>query len=528
MSGCLHRNAVPVILLFFSIVFFIVPAVNAQESDLSYFADGVIAFDSNEYEEAVRFFKQAIELNPSHLEYQYYLALTYTRLERDEEALAIFTSIVDKDPANYIKAFFDIASLYSRQEKYQNAIEALDRAEQIVTSEMPDKADQQIARICLERGYTYKKMQDVDQAVENFERAKTLDSNLAQMVTYDMGALYLETETFDLAAEMFSKAVDIDPETPLAESARQALANVNAVKRARKPWYVTMSLSWAYDDNVPLNPLEELTPGAGSVTDEEDQFQSFLYKIGYRFDNWKDKDLEVGAGYTLMVTGYKEWVQNNVLAHIPYLYGQYSKKDLFFRLEYNFSYYNAGVSTDTPGGLFFLSGDGYVSKLRMHSIMPTVTILEPYNLKSEISLLYQDKHYLDNVTPNASHYAGGITQSYKFPNTECYPRLGYRYGEEIATRDDSTYRYHQGQVGITSALYWGIFGDISLTYVKTNYQPRTDKTYITSISLNRTFQDNIQLQLFYNHTRNRSNWQGPIDPHKFRKNVYMISVTFMF
>ena len=201
---------------------------------------------------------------------------------------------------------------------------------------------------------------------------------------------------------------------------------------------------------------------------------------------------------------------------------------MFFRFQYDFSYYYAGSSSSTPGDLFFLRGDGYDSKLRMHSIMPTLTILEPYNLKSEILFIYQDKHYLDGATPNASHYSGGITQSYKFPKIDCYPRLGYRYGEEIASRADSTYRYHQGQIGISSSLYWGIIGDFSLTYVNTDYHPRTDKTYITAVSLNRLFRDNIQVQLFYNHTRNRSNWKGPNDPHKFRKNVYLISLTFMF
>ena len=527
MLVCLNRSAVTVIILFFSIVFFIIPA-KSQESDLSYFADGVVAFDDNDYEGAVGFFKQAIELNPSHLEYQYYLGLTYTRLEKDEEALAIFESIVDKDPVNYVKAFFDITSLYSRQEKYQKAIEALNRAEHITTSEMPEKADHQIARICLERGYIYKKIQDYEQAIQNFDRAKMLDPKLTQMVTYDKGAIYLETETFDRAEEMFSEAIDVNPETPLAESARQAISNVKIQKRTHKPWYVTTSLTWGYDDNVPLNPLEGLTPGAGPVADEGDQFQTLLLKGGYRFDNWKDKDIEVGAGYSLYVTGYKEWVQNNVLAHIPYLYLQYNKKDVFFRLEYDFSYYNAGSSSNTPGDLFFLRLDGYESKLRMNSIISTLTILEPYNLKSEILFIYEDKQYLDGVTPNASHYSGGIIQSYKFPNIDCYPRLGYRYGEEIASDDDSTYQYHQGQIGISSSLYWGIIGDISLTYVKADYHPRTDKTYITSISLNRPFRDNILLQLFYNHTQNRSNWQGPNDPHKFRKNVYLISATFMF
>ena len=68
--------------------------------------------------------------------------------------------------------------------------------------------------------------------------------------------------------------------------------------------------------------------------------------------------------------------------------------------------------------------------MRMNSFMQTISILEPYNLRSDINLNYQMKTYLDGYTADATRYGTDITQSYKFPDTECYPRIGYRHAYE--------------------------------------------------------------------------------------------------
>jgi len=489
---------------------------------MDYFIDGVEAFDSADYGEAVHSFNKAIELDPSNLEYRYYLGLTYIRLDRDNKALEIFESIVKKDPENYFKAYFDISAIYTKQKKYRKAIDTLNTAEQ---------TNPQSARVSLEKGYTFKKVMDYEQAIQSFKRAKAIDPKLSQIVAYDIATVHFEKEEFDQAHAMFQEAIGVDPDTPLAEIARQSLKSVEGTKRARKPWHITSSVTWAYDDNVPLDPLEMLTPRTGPVQDKKDQFQIFTFKGVYKFIN--RKDLEVGAGYSFYCTGYKEWFQNNVLAHTPHIYLQYNYKykNLFLipRLQYDYSYYYAGgKSNGQDNGLFLTFGSGTEDKLKMQSIMPAITIIEPYNLKSEIILNIQKKRYLDGVTPGAASYSGVFIQSYKFPKADIYPRIGYKYGEEIADRDDFSYRYHEGFVGISASLVWDIMGDLSIAQTRTSYHNRRDKTYTTSVSLHRLLLDYLQLQLFYNHTHNSSNWQGLYDPHKFKKNMYLCSLTFMF
>ncbi len=521
MDWVLRRSFFPIILLAIFLSF--PPLASAQQSAMNYFVDGVEAFEAGSFQEAISSLEKAIELEPSNLEFQYYLGLTYSAMKRYENALKVFEWIVEKEPVKFRKAYFEIAAIYAKQDQYQKEIDTLTLVEKIDPKEV---------RVYLEKGYSYQKLKDYDRAIENFNKAKDLEPKLLQVVHYNIAAVYFEAEEFDKAEEMFTKAIEVDPKTATAENARKAIINVRGTKRARRPRYLSASLAWAYDDNVLLKALEQaaLISPTGEALDESDQFQTFLFRGGYKFIN--RKDLEVGAGYSLYCTGYKELIESNVLGHIPHLYLQYHEGPIYFRTQYDFSYYYAGGSLNSQDKGFYLTfANDSEDKLRMHSITPIITILVTPNLKSEITLSYQDKDYLDEVTSDASHYSGGIIPSYRIPNTEYHPRLGYKYGEEDASDEKSSYKYQQGLLGLSSPIWWGVWGDISITYERTNFKrdDRRDRKYIGAISLTRPITERFKLMFSYNYTNNNSNVsRDGIDPYKFKKNVYSLMITGVF
>jgi len=514
-----------IVLLFLSFPAF----ASAHQSAMNYFVDGVEAFESASYQEAIRSLEKAIELDPANLEFQYYLGLTFTAMKKYEDALKVFELIVGKEPVRFRKAYFEIAALYAKQEQYQKAIDTLSIVEEIAPKEV---------RVYLEKGYAYQKLKDYDQAIDNFNKAKDIEPKMLQMLLYNIASVYFEAEAFDKAEEVFREAIEVNPTTATAENARKAIVNVKGTKKARRPLYLSASLTWAYDDNVLLKPLEQaaVVSATGQALDEDDQFQSLLFRGGYKFVN--RKDLEVGAGYSLSCIGYKELVQSNVLGHIPHLYLNYNAHPSYVRLNYDFSYYYAGGKKNGQDeGLFFTFGDR-AKKLKMHTIMPVFTIVEPHNLRSEITLSYQNKNYLDQVTPDASHYSGGIVQSYKIPDTEYHPRAGYKYGSEDATDEKSSYKYHQVLLGFSSPLPWGVWGDISVTFERMNFErnpafsldkKRRDRKYIGAISLTRPLSESYKLMFSYSYTTNNSNVSdGANDPYRFKKNVYSLMITGMF
>ncbi len=501
------------------------------QNALNYFADGVEALDMQDFAAAAASFKKALSLEPENREFQYYLAVAYVRLKKDAEALGIFGSLIKKDPKNYFKAYFDMAGVYSRTGEYQKALDTLKLAEQ---------AEPNSARVYLEEGYVYKNLKEYDQAIRCFNKAKELDPKETQVVYYMIGAVDLEREKFENADLMFKKAIQVAPNTPLAQSAKQTIPNVKAAAWARKPWYLTTTLNYGYDDNVPRNPLEELTGGPVSGgLGKGDQFQTFFLTSGYKFLN--RKDMEIGAGYSLFSIGYRDWTENNVTSHSPHAYFQGNFDPVYFRFRYDFSYFYAGGKKQALNPPVYLTfANNSFAKLRMHSFMPTITILEPYDLRTDMNLSYQIKDYLDGVTGDASRYGFDITQSYKVPGTECYPRVGYRHAYEHSADNSSIYGYNEFFAGISSPIYWGITGDVSFSYMRTDYPEfgllsttRLDETYTVSIVLNRYLIERLLLSFNYLHIRNESDYVNPFpyenrDPYTFEKNMYILSLTYSF
>lgn len=523
-----------IILLFFS------PALATQPGDdskpesnaLNYFADGVEALDMQDFEAAAQSFKKAMALEPENMEFQYHLAVTYVRLKKNDEALEIFESLIKKDPKNYFKTYFDIAALYSTQGLYQKALDTLNLAE---------KADPNSARVYLEKGYVYKNLKEYDQAIKSFNRAKEIDPKQSQLVYYMIGAVDLEREEFENADLMFKKAIKIAPKTPLAQSAKQTLPVVEQAAWNRKPWYLTTTFNWGYDDNIPRDPLGEITGGPLSRgLGVGDQFQTFFLTGGYKFLN--RKDMEIGAGYSVFSLGYRDWTENNVTSLSPHVYFQGNFDPVYLRFQYEFSYFYAGGKKQTLNPPVYLTfANNSFAKLRMHSFMPTISIIEPYGLRSDISLSYQIKNYLDGITADASRYGADLTQSYKIPSTECYPRVGYRHAYEQSGDKRSVYSYHEFFAGISSPIYWGITGDVSFAYMRTDYPEfgptfstkRLDQTYTVGVLLSRYLIERLLLTFNYLHIKNDSDYVNPFpegnkDPYTFQKNMYILSIAYSF
>ena len=490
------------------------------------FMDGVDALDMQNFEEAARLFEKATHMEPQNLEHQYYLAVAYVRIKKNREALEIFESLTAKDPKIYFKAYFDIAAIYSSEKKYEKAIATLQKAGEI---------DPKSGRVFLDMGYAYKDSGNYGQAIKSFSRAKELDPQLNQISVYMTGATYLEEEQFDQAAQKFKEALELDPKTPLAESARQTIPRVEEAAWGRKPWYLITSFNWGYDDNVARDPLQEITGGPVSGgSGSGDQYQTFFLKTGYKFLNLRD--YEAGVGYTLFSLGYRDRTEDNVTSHSPHAYFQADWDPVFFRFQYDFSYFYAGGKKQGINPPIYLTfANNSFARLRMHSFMPTISIIEPYNLRSDINLAYQIKDYLIANTSDSSRYAADITQSYQIPGTQVLPRITYRTAYEKSGDDPATYSYHELMAGVAANIYWGIWGDLSFAYMRTHYpefsptRDRRDSTYTTVFSLKRYFMERLLLSFSYIHLKNDSDYISTNgNEYTFKKNVYSLEITYVF
>jgi len=252
--------------------------------------------------------------------------------------------------------------------------------------------------------------------------------------------------------------------------------------------------------------------------------------------------MEIGVGYSLFSLGYRDWTENNVTSHSPHVYFQGNFDPVYFRFQYDFSYFYAGgkKSTLNPPVYLTFANNSY-AKMRMHSFAPTISILEPNGLRTDINLNYQLKNYLDGITADASRYGADITQTYKIPGTESYPRVGYRHAYEQSGDKQSVYSYHELFAGISSPIYWGITGDVSFSYMRTDYPDfgptfstkRLDETYTLAVTLNRYLIERLLLTFNFLHIKNNSDYVNPFplenkDPYTFGKNMYILAIVYSF
>lgn len=536
------------------IVFLVVPFVMASFSvetvfaqnvnPMDVFVDGVESFDAGDYKAAMESFDQAIALDPGNDEFVYYKALVYSKTGQKDQAVAIWEGLVQKDPANYRKAYFDIAAVYSGQSQHEKALGVLEQAIQ---------SDPDDARAYLEAGVCQKAMGQNAPAIDSLKKASSLDPRQAPTANLVMAAIYLDNEEFDKAEELFRHVAQVDQGTPMAAAAEKSLEAVSRTRRARKSWWAAGQFTVGFDDNVLNEPLDAVA--ATAAYDKDDPYQTLFAEAGYRVVNQKDLRLGGSMGFTAL--GYHDITASNQMSFNPRAFLEYRKDRYFLRLTYDFNYYYTGSDEhDCQDWGWHLTFDPERSALKTHKIMPMLTISEPHGLSSVVSASWTKKNYFD-ATPNANGWQGGITQNWAVPGTPVVARLGYDcYWEDSS---DSAYSYysHTGLGGASCALPYDIIMDAQYSFARVHHDEsptvagtnirywsgeRKDSLHSVNLSVAKQFGEIFRVTAAYYYGFNDSNVKRTDiimlkngkrdfkiwDPYKYRRNAYTLTVSALF
>lgn len=508
------------------LVFFPATRAPAQDNAMDAFADGVMAFEDKDYASAEKYLNQALALSPGNTEFQYYLALVYAHTDRTDKALAVLDGLVEKDPETYRKAYFDIAAIYSSQSQYEKALEILNRAVEA------DPAD---GRAHLERAGVEKALGRYDAALKDCDEAAAAGPDFAPSAKNLKAAVYYDQNRFDEAEELFKQVATANPGSPLAVAAAESLAAVSRARAAYKPWYVDGSFVYGYDDNVINKPLDP-APGVWAE-DEGDAFEILALSLGLRPLN--KKTVRAGGGVGLYTVGYRELNQNNILAYNPFLFAEADQGRLHYRLRFDYNYYyTGGDKMDCQDWGWYLTFQSAHKKLAQTQIAPGIAIDEPHNLRTDASIAWLDKNYLDE-TPDSQAFQLALVQTWQIPKSPVTARAGYTYYRENSKRRENSYLYNQGTLGATVRLPWTMRADLSYGYISTQYEDnpllwegkRKDNYHRLMAYLAKTLNDNWEVSLSYFYGKNSSNvvnrYTGR-DDYEYRRNVVQAMVSAHF
>lgn len=490
------------------------------------FLEALEAMDNKSYDQAEDYLLKAIELSPTNLEYRYYLGLLKMLAGDYNSALNILSKLVESDPQNFLNAFLDMASIYIKQKKYSDAEAVFVKAKNY---------HEKNGRFNLEYASLLKDIGKYEEALIYIEKSMEYDKTLSQNAYLLKGIVLVEMNKFQEAQESFKAAIDINPSSSSANIASDLIKSLPLIKRAKRPLYASLNFSWTYDDNVALEPLEDISK-TGITTHKSDYYETLHVKAGYRI--LKTKETELSIGYGIYNVGYKDKVENNIFAHVPFFSFTYNSQRFSIILPYEYYYFRTGGKDSYQDTGFFLTlGRHSERKLRMHSLSPTISVPIGSSMRSDLFSVFQFKEYLDQ-SPDATLYSFGFIHSF-FIDKRISPRVGVKYTMEDSESNQATYNSWELLAGFTMQLPYDLIGTINLSHIKTKYDyndpslfpqwhsKRKDKLYTLTFGLSKNILSYITLYGNYTYTHNDSNAIG-IDIYKYEKNIFSLGTTINF
>jgi tetratricopeptide (TPR) repeat protein len=172
-------------------------------SALADWDQGVAAFTSKNWQQAVSEFQELVKQNPEGWRGYYMLGLSLEQLNRKEEALHNLRKAYDLNP-NELSVKLALGRAYSTLRRYGDVTSLLGSVD---VSSLP--AAQQAAFYQI-RGAARSKTHDDSGALKDFEQLVKLKPNDAQ-VQYSYGSMALSADRLDTAIAAIKKAVQLDP-----------------------------------------------------------------------------------------------------------------------------------------------------------------------------------------------------------------------------------------------------------------------------------------------------------------------------
>jgi tetratricopeptide (TPR) repeat protein len=424
-------------------------------------AKGVVAYDEQRYDDALRLLSRARELNPHDARGLYYLGLTQLALKNPTEAvtaLAAARQLRPTDPA----IGYQLGVAYFTVGRYDEATPFLEQAYQ---------ADPSSENLGYYVGLIRYRQKDYKPAVEAFDATKTTDPNVQQLTQFYRGmALGILGLSKEASAEL-QQLERADVGLPFSGPARQiqeAIAARQTVDETRR-LTLQVSVGGYYNDNVAVTPNKNTTQDAATniliqdlrsrKTKSPGTVGSLL--IDYAF--YRKGPIEAVMNYSFFQTlNWSDGLNDfNIQSHLPGVSGFYrgvvaDKIPFQVAVEYKYN-------------RILLKNKSFMSS---HSPTLTASLVPPSfsvpllgtvgNLTSVISRWQRKKFFrepadndfrFNNEQRDAYNTMVGIVHAFRFAQDKLIVRAGYQFDNENAT-GSSTFSYNGNRVqaGVQSSL----------------------------------------------------------------------------
>jgi tetratricopeptide (TPR) repeat protein len=522
--------------IFLPLILFSQPVLSqTQNPDLQ---QGIAEYNQENFEEAIDSLLKARNADIQSSLPAYYLGMTYKNLQDYNEAKKFLRAAIDLRP-EIKEAILELAEVHYQLGEFEEAHDLLMTAE---------KGNVRPGQTAYMKGLVLLEMNENLDAVEAFENARALSPELVQAADYQIGQAYLKEsgaadtdderfKSLDEAEKRFQSVIDKGPDTDMAAFAKNFLDLIAKKKQEPRNIRAYLGVHLQYDDNVVLAPGDE--SAATNITDEDDS--RVVITGGIEYIPVKRRPLDYSAHYSLYISNHDKLASHDVMSHSFALFPS--------RIISN----NSKIGVALRYNHTWVDDDEY---LGMATFTPTYTYNVGRNNTIQTYLSYGQKDFLTDTSAgdedrDADVYSGSVSwfsffkqdsgvlvpfmESFElsaFGENEGYLNILYELSKEET--DGRNWEY----IGNKMALIYLIpllqnaklrlAGDImhkNFTNVHTVFgKEREDFIYGFSSLLFYKFRENLNLQLLYSYRRDDSN----IGLYDYDRNMYSIGLEWRY
>jgi len=169
------------------------------------FNEGNQSVRRGDYEGANDSYKNVLELDPNYYRAYYQLGFVSTRLGEYDQAISHYEKAVSIEPL-YARGWFALALTHQRNGDFEKALECLDKA---------TDADPAYARAYSQKGTIYLRQGDYDSAEKAYNMAIQADPTYAKPYE-DLGKLFISQKRYNEVLNSLMTATALDAKSPTA------------------------------------------------------------------------------------------------------------------------------------------------------------------------------------------------------------------------------------------------------------------------------------------------------------------------
>ncbi|XP_056366593.1 protein O-mannosyl-transferase TMTC1 isoform X3 [Oenanthe melanoleuca] len=169
---------------------------------------GALYYNTGRYEEALQVYREAAALQPSSKDIRLALAQVLAMMGRTKEAEKMTNHILSED-AECLECYRLLSAIYSKQELYAKALEAIEKALQL-----KPKDPKVISELFFTKGNQLREQNLLDKAFESYKRAVELNPDQAQ-AWMNMGGIEHIKGSYITARDYYEKALQLVPNSKL-------------------------------------------------------------------------------------------------------------------------------------------------------------------------------------------------------------------------------------------------------------------------------------------------------------------------